>query len=112
MFSQAARESEILAAIKDYLDLKGIFHFRVNQIPVPLPGGGFRRFAGTPGVSDLIAVFPKGRICCIEVKSARGKESEAQEQFLEKIYALGGIAIVAHSVEELEADLREAGVIS
>ncbi len=111
MFSREARESDILKAIKEYLDLKGIFHFRVNNIPVPLPGGGFRRFQGMAGVSDIVGVTKGGRIICIEVKSATGRESEAQEVFLDKIVELGGIAIVAHSVEELEADLKEAKVI-
>jgi len=59
------------------------------------------RFNGLPkGFSDIMAVFPSGRVGFIEVKSAKGKTSPEQDEFLARMRDLGALAGVAHSVEE------------
>ena len=60
-------------------------------------------------MSDIIGVAPGGKFLAIECKSAKGKLSLVQEEFLERVDALGGVACVVRSVEELEKDLKEAG---
>ena len=46
----------------------------------------------------------------IEVKSATGRQSPAQVAFARKWEAAGGIYLIARSVPELRAKLRECGV--
>jgi len=108
------KETEILKACLQFLSAHGIFHWRSNQIPAPLPGGGFRRFVGLKGVSDILGMSPQGdgRLLAIECKTETGRVSEHQQVFLDRVTALGGVACVVRSVDELEADLKEAGVIS
>lgn len=103
-------EGIILRQVRDYLDNMGIFHCRINNIPAPLPGGKFRRFTGTPGMSDLIIVCNGKTVFC-EVKGPKGKQSDAQKRFAQDVVDNGGIYTCVKSVEELENDLREAGVI-
>lgn len=63
-----------------------------------------------PGSSDLIGIQRgTGRFIAIEVKSARGKLTPEQEAFLALIKNIGGIAIVARSVEDVAAALLEEG---
>lgn len=88
--------------------------WRTNNIPVPLKGGGFRRFVGLRGVADVIGILPQkhagelfGNILCVECKMPKGKLSEHQEIFLENIRKKGGIAIVAHDVQELHDQIEE-----
>lgn len=103
----------VLKSVKEWLDWHGVFCFRVNQIPAPLKGGGFRRFQGMPGVSDLIGILPSnpdqcpsGRFLAIECKRPKGgRLSEAQEQFLARVNELGGVGIVVDSLESLEEKL-------
>lgn len=106
------KETEIVRACLEYLAVKKIFAWRQNQGVIPTGSGQFRRFAGLRGVSDILGVLPGGTILCVEVKSEKGRESEYQEEFQKKVSDLGGVACVVRSVDELEADLKEAGVIS
>lgn len=107
------KETEIVRACLDYLAARKIWAWRQNNTPVPIPGGGFRRFVGLRGIADILAIVPPhGTLCAIEVKRENGRTSEDQEAFGDRLTALGGIYCVVHSVDELEADLREANVIS
>lgn len=88
--------------------------WRTNNIPVPLKNGGFRRFVGLKGVSDLIGILPQkyqgelfGNILCVECKTDRGVVSTEQRIFLEEIEKRGGVAIVARSVTDLHEKLEE-----
>ena len=40
-----------------------------------------------------------------------GKLSEAQRNFLDAMNRTGAVGIVVHSVESLETQLREAGIV-
>ncbi len=104
------KESEIQRVILDWLALKGIWAWRVNNIPVPNPNGGFRRFSGIRGHPDIAGVLQGGRALYAEVKRPGGKLSSSQEEFLDRAASLGAVACVVTSVEELEADLKEAGI--
>jgi penicillin-binding protein-related factor A (putative recombinase) len=71
--------------------------------------GVFRRQLGTfkrLGVSDIIGIY-KGKFLSIEVKSAKGKLSNHQRQWLDDVQHEGGIAIVARSVEDVKLKLEE-----
>jgi hypothetical protein len=92
------KESDIQFAILQYLSLKRIFAFRVNNMGVPLPNGGFRPSPNL-GVPDIIGIIPqKGKLwgipLFIEVKSSTGKTSDNQEAFLLRADEAGGLCIV------------------
>jgi hypothetical protein len=104
-------EGDILKACLQYLHYRGIFCWRNNQGVIPTGRGTYRRFAGLRGVSDILGVLDKGRFLAVEVKSLKGKTSPEQTAFLARVTSLGGVACVVRSVEELEKDLQEAGVL-
>jgi len=54
-----------------------------------------------PGFSDLFGVLPGGRALFIEVKSPKGKPSEAQTNFLNTVSMRGATAGVARSFEDV-----------
>lgn len=86
------KESEITREIRRYLDIKGIYHWKNWQGPM----------SGVNGVSDIIGIIPEsGRMLCIEVKTDRGKLTPKQEMFINLINQEGGLAFVAHSVEDV-----------
>ena len=72
--------------------------------------GGFRRMGRwhNKGVADIIGIY-RGRMLCIEVKSAKGKLSPHQDVWLKQMHALGAIAFVARSVAEVAKELKRIG---
>lgn len=100
-------ESQIQRQILDYLEIRGIFHWRNNT-------GAFRddkqhlyRF-GFKGSSDIIGVLPGGRALFIEVKRPTGRLTDAQKEFLARAHMAGALAFEARSVEEVDQRIREA----
>ena len=87
-------EKDITRQIRAYLNMRGIWHFKVWQ------GLGSQK-----GVADIIGIY-KGAPLAIEVKTAKGKLSEHQAKFLARWVLEGGIAIVARSVEDVEQGLK------
>ena len=81
------KETDIQAAICDYLAMRRVFHWRNNTGAMRAPSGGFYRF-GTPGSPDIIAVRD-GRAICLEVKTGTGKLSEDQEEFRSRALKAG-----------------------
>ena len=61
----------------------------------------FIRFAHVDGISDIIGMY-KGRFLAVECKQPKGKPTDKQAAFLDQVKCNGGIAIVAHSVDEME----------
>ena len=100
-----ANEQQIKKSIADYLRLKkfivinhrnvGIFKQDTKRY-IPLP-------AGEKGVSDLIGCSPDGRFLAVEVKRPGGKATPDQIEFLERVKASGGIAVLAYSLEDVLA---------
>lgn len=84
------KEKEITRAIRDYLKLKKIFHWKNHQ------GLGSQK-----GVPDIIGILEHGRMLLIEVKTEKGKVSEAQEEFLQTARVCGALAFEARSVEDV-----------
>jgi Holliday junction resolvase-like predicted endonuclease len=80
--------------VRDYLRIKGWFCFHVLQ------GLGAYR-----GISDLIAV-KDGRVLFVELKTARGRQSEHQKEFQTDLEAAGGEYLLCRGVE----DLQERGI--
>jgi hypothetical protein len=93
-------ESVIIQACLEYLRIYGAFVWRNNT-------GALRDktdrpvFFGKPGSSDILGLLPGGRFIAVECKSQKGKLSEKQKDFLEAVEHLGGLAIVARSVDDV-----------
>ena len=104
-------EKTVMKTVSQFLALHKIPHWRINS-------GGLRdkrnrlvRF-GAAGMSDYYAIGKNGVSIWIECKRPIGGVlSEPQKNFLDCINRNGGIGIVVNSVESLEEQLKEAGVI-
>lgn len=89
-----------------YLAWRGIFHWRQNNAPVFDPRRGcYRAHNGIKGLPDIAGVLKGGRAFYIEVKAQSGKVSESQQAFIDRVTELGGLAIVARSVNDVSAIL-------
>jgi len=92
------KESDIQKAIIDYLRLKKYVVFKHHSTGFTVRDGKTAAFRyGDKGIADVIACSPNGRFIAIEVKKKTGKASPEQLEFLERVRANGGIAILARN---------------
>jgi hypothetical protein len=97
------KETKIQKLIAEWLELNGFFAFRVNQQGVPLhDGSGIYRPSPSKGVSDILGCH-LGRFYAIEVKRLGEKPTDHQQAFLDRVTEHGGLAFVAHSLNEVKA---------
>lgn len=82
-------ETGIKHQIKDYLDLKGVFHFPILQ-----------GLGAAKGIPDRIAV-KDGKFYAIEVKAKNGRLSTYQKLFKDRLTWAGGIYIEARSINDV-----------
>lgn len=54
------------------------------------------------GTSDILGIW-SGKMLCIEVKSAKGRITPEQKQFLSEMASLGALCLVARSLEDVIA---------
>jgi hypothetical protein len=104
-------EGAVVKACLEYLELRGVYAYRQNTGAAEYQDkAGNKRFVryGKPGVSDIIGVLPGGRFMAIECKAPNGRLSEYQKEFLDQVEKMGGLVVVARSVEDLEKALKEA----
>jgi hypothetical protein len=111
-----ASEHQIQCAVARYLDLAltGV----PNCIWWAVPNGGWRdprtakklKAEGVkPGVSDIMVLWG-GRLICIEMKAAKGAQSNDQKAWADDATCAGAAYFVARSVEQVEEFLDAAGV--
>jgi hypothetical protein len=93
------KETEIQAAILDYLRLKGRFFWRNNSGAFKTERGGFYR-VGLAGSPDIIGCVD-GKFIGLEVKTEKGKLSEHQEQFADALRAQGGLYFTVRSIDDV-----------
>jgi hypothetical protein len=99
-------EKHIQQQILQYLEIRGIFHWRNNTGAVKTDERFFR--FGLKGSSDIIGVLPGGRALFIEVKRPSGRLTAPQKEFLGRASMAGALAFEAKSVEEVDQKIREA----
>jgi hypothetical protein len=102
-------EMSLVADIRDYLAMRQAVTVRVNAgmkvIKSEQPGGRDRVFRGAEkGTSDILACIG-GRFVAIEAKMQGHKTTPAQDAFLESVREAGGVAIVAYSLDDVDAGL-------
>jgi hypothetical protein len=103
-------EGYIKSKCLEYLRLRHIYAWNNPSGAVMVRPGQFMRF-GKKGSSDIIGCLPGGRFLAIEIKAKRGRLSDEQGQFLERIRGLGGIAIVARGFRDIDETLRRGGYV-
>lgn len=114
--AQTVHESVVLKQVEEWLTLRHIWHMRCNNAAGKAQSGQFMRSFtcnghAVNGVSDIYAV-KNGTSIWIECKRpVGGKVSEAQRNFLDAMNRNGAVGIVVNSIESLEEQLREAGVL-
>jgi len=73
-----------------------------NSVGLVKHGNRFVHYGLSVGSSDLIGVL-NGRFVAVEVKTAKGRLSDAQKKFIDRVNEAGALAIVARSpVEAVE----------
>lgn len=96
------REQNIQKLIMLALTDAGCVVWRNNIGSYTTAEGAYIRYGvGGVGGSDLIGIHkPTGKFLAVEVKTAKGKPSAAQLNFIEQVKASGGIAGIARSPED------------
>ncbi len=103
-------ERDILKAIRDYLKIQNIPHYRMTT-------GTFTRqnryvVTQPKGMPDIIGYFDgkhhpeaRGRIIAIEVKRPGKKPTKDQEEFLQAVNKAGGLGFHADSVDKVAVEI-------
>jgi hypothetical protein len=94
-----ATHNEVVSTIRQYLVWHKAYELKVL--------GGLGQRAGIPDVLSCLL----GRFIAVEVKTGLAELTEQQEAECAKIAAAGGIVIVAHSVDDVEARLLAEGLV-
>jgi hypothetical protein len=111
---RAPRESDLVRQCLDYLRLRRVPCWRQNVGAARYTNAAGRarlvRY-GTPGAADVLGVLPPGgRLLAVECKRDGNPPTDAQRAFLRCVAEAGGLAVVAHGVEDLAEALRRAGL--
>jgi hypothetical protein len=105
-------EGDVSKTIAAYLDLKGIWHIRLQsgkvQVVSEYKGRTHSRWIhfGHKGCPDRLALI-NGKSVFIEVKKPGAKPTDDQLAEHRRIEANGGIVIVADSLDEFKKRLSE-----
>jgi len=99
-------EKEIENQILEYLNHLGVFCWKVNSVGVYDSKRRVYRKSHNKyhlnGVADVLGILPGGRMFAVEVKSEKGRLTEAQKHFLNRLSKDGGLPLVARSIEDLK----------
>ncbi|WP_169720680.1 VRR-NUC domain-containing protein [Thermodesulfovibrio yellowstonii] len=104
-------ESCLVRACIELLVLKGYFPIRNNSGMLVIKEKDRTRAVkmGMKGSADIIACSPEGKFVAIECKTSRGRLSKAQQEFLNKVQSIGGIALVIRNIDDLIKFLEGKG---
>jgi hypothetical protein len=108
----ATPEAKVKAQVEKYLAKIGALTLRTGAGVLTV---GERVITiGRAGGADLTVCLPttltggRAAFCVVETKAATGALTAAQRRYLDKVRALGGLAIVARSAEDVRAALVAA----
>lgn len=68
------------------------------------PARRFIRFA-FPGCADILGQLASGHFLAVEVKRPSTGPTDEQAAFLAQVNAAGGLALIAHSIDDVQAAL-------
>ena len=98
------KETDAQAAICDYLALRKHLFWRANNVPVfDQARGGYRALPKYTmhGLPDIM-VIKDGFFIALEVKTEKGRQSEAQKKFARLCKEHGGEYYVVHNISEVQ----------
>ena len=99
------KESLVVQGILQWAGYKpGLLLWKSRGGTVQLRTGNWVNF-GPKGLPDLVGMY-RGRFIGCECKTAKGKQSDVQKEFQEKVEKHGGIYVLARAVADLEAALE------
>lgn len=109
----APKESDVTRVCTDWLTLIGAVVVRVNSGGMPIDGR-YVKFNSEDGCADTLVCLPGGRWLSLELKRpgrdrTKPERRARQEAHRARVRAAGGLAIVARSLDELQAELTKAG---
>lgn len=103
--SESAIQREIYLAIGSRPDVR-LWRANAGKAYVRTSTGFRTVQMNLPGCPDLIGwLAPAGRFLGIEVKAARGGLRQAQKAFRDALTRMGGLYIVARSVDDVTREL-------
>lgn len=102
MIAKKVPEKLVQDACLEYLAMKKVFYFRLNNIPV-YAAGKFRALSPhTPkGLPDAVVIL-NGQFIGLEFKGSNGKVSYDQLECHEKIQKAGGEVYIIRSIDDLQ----------
>lgn len=102
-------ETSLVRSVIAWLLANGIMAWRVNTGMQIAEYKGVRRAIrfGEPGMADVLAILPGGRLLAIECKAGKNQLSEKQKDWLCRAAAAGALTIVARSLSDVESALLE-----
>lgn len=110
-FKVKKSEAEVTDEVRSFLDKRGVYYWR-NQRGKYKAKGFWIAYGGKGGSADLLGLWPggagvtRGTFWSIELKKPMGAfESDEQIQWLLDVRAMGGIATVVESVEDVIKNL-------
>ena len=107
-------ENEVKNACLEFLLAFGFLAWRQNTGGVKYRSkSGKDRFVrfGFAGLSDILCILPSGRFLVVETKRADNDASDAQRDFMADVERMGGVAVLAYSVDDLHDRLKKDGYI-
>ena len=109
-----APENLVKNSILEYLRIKSIYAWSNNSGAVKVGVGPASRYVryGKKGSSDILGILDDGRFLAIEVKTAKGRATPDQVEFLADINKRGGLGFIARSVDDVRANLFGLGISS
>lgn len=107
-------EADIQKQILDYLEVKGYVVWRNFVGPVIRTRGDKQIFtknkmAGLPDIIGVCKSVP-GKMFAIEVKTAKGKASERQEEWLLKLSKSGATVFIARDLRPVMAAIKNGDI--
>lgn len=97
--TRGVNHASLMLALRDYLRVRGAWELKVA-------GGAYQK----PGAPDFVCCI-KGRFLACEGKTGSATLTPAQVREKRAIEHSGGLYVVAHTVDDLESALLDAGLI-
>lgn len=97
------KEGDLISDALNVLEEMGIWAWRNNKGMV----GGYVRYGGPRGASDILGILPDGRFLAAEAKMPGNKPSADQREFIDKVNKQGGVGFVFYSTEEMVQCLKK-----
>jgi hypothetical protein len=114
MKKPSEKEADLLVNVKKILDLfklQGLLSYRrMHVMPVMRGAGRFSVNKDMAGIEDLQIYLYGGKTIYMELKTKKGKQSDAQLQREEELLTLLHDYVVIRSVDELIKCLNERGL--